>query len=1003
MSPFRFSSRARAGGLAALALAGWCGLAAVTRLAAAPAREAVCAWTETPPRLDGKGDESAWKAAPPVELVVPGTLAKPETATRARLLWDRENLYFLADMEDRDLTAEVAEHDGRLWERDVFELFFKPSDEHPGYFEFEVNPREAVLDMFLPRRGDGGYDRYRAEGDFHVEVKAALKGTLNRPEDRDRGWTVEGRIPWSDFLRAGGRPEIGESWKMALCRNDYSQGKPALSSSAPLTRPSFHQYEDYGTLRFAGPDARAGRPFGIERRVPLTTSRVAGSPDPPDPYRSRRLYPKLKLTYPVTVVRQPNSDRMLAIVQQWPGGPSSLVRFRDDPDVDSFETLLKVDRCAYDLTFHPDFARNGYLYLGSKGPLSAAMPERQAGVIRYTLARDGSLDPASAKTIIEWPSDGHDGSALVFGKDGMLWVTSGDGTSDSDTHIVGQDLGRLTAKLLRIDVDHPDPGLAYGIPKDNPFLRQPGVRPETWAYGFRNPWRIALDRETGGIWVGMNGQDLWESAYLVKKGANYGWSVFEGSHPFYPDRKLGPTPVSKPTVEHHHSEARSLTGGQVYYGKRYPELRGAYIYGDYSTGKIWGVKMDPSDPAGEKILWHRELADTTLQITGFGTDGDGELLIADNRGNGEGGFYTLDPTPKDLPPSTFPRRLSESGLFKSVKGHVTEAALIPYSVNAPLWSDGAYKERYIALPGADSQIDVTPTRGWNFPDGTVLVKSFALGPKRRWIETRFLTKQEGEWVGYSYVWNKEQTDAVLVDAKGEDREYDLGGGRTQKWHYPSRAECMSCHTRAANFVLGPTTLQMNREHTYGRVRDNQLRVLEHLGVLRVDYAGEAREQLRRQARARGLDEGQVEAYVAKQSDGSGQRPPRVSSLMAVNLPDAPRMPDPADRRADLGLRARAYLQGNCAHCHVEAGGGNAQMELEFTTPLDRARIRDVKPLHDVFGVQDARLVAPGDPDRSTLLRRISNRDRGHMPPLATSVVDEEAVALLREWIRSMPR
>src|SRR5262249_31058497 len=151
-------------------------------------------------------------------------------------------------------------------------------------------------------------------------------------------------------------------------------------------------------------------------------------------------------------------------------------------------------------------------------------------------------------------------------------------------------------------------------------------------------------------------------------------------------------------------------------------------------------------------------------------------------------------------------------------------ALIPYSVNAPLWSDGAYKERWLALPGADSKIDYTRNRGWNFPDQTVLVKSFALEMEegnpasRKWIETRFLTRQNGEWFGYSYAWNAEQTDATLVNAKGLDAMVAVKTGdafRSRNWRFPSRAECMVCHSRAANWVLGLTTLQMNKEHDYG--------------------------------------------------------------------------------------------------------------------------------------------------------------------------------------------
>src|SRR5207248_7884053 len=133
---------------------------------------------------------------------------------------------------------------------------------------------------------------------------------------------------------------------------------------------------------------------------------------------------------------------------------------------------------------------------------------RKTIITRYTMDREPpyALDPKSAVTIIDWLSDGHNGGALAFGLDGMLYITSGDGTSDSDTNIVGQDLTKLTAKVLRIDVDHPSAGKAYSVPKDNPFLNRQGVRPETWAYGLRNPWRITTDRQTGQIWLGENGQ-----------------------------------------------------------------------------------------------------------------------------------------------------------------------------------------------------------------------------------------------------------------------------------------------------------------------------------------------------------------------------------------------------------------------------------------------------------------------------------------------------------------
>jgi len=222
-----------------------------------------CRWADTPITIDGKADEDAWKHAQVIDNFYLPWLGKnaraAKTATKARLLWDREYIYFFAEMEDTDLYADVTEHDGQLWDNDVFELFFKPAEDKPGYYEFQVNAAGAVLDMFLPRRGAGGYRRFKSDGDFHVEAKVKLDGTLNHWQDKDKGWSVEGRIPWKDFLRTGGRPEPGEAWKFALCRYDYSvdfEG-PELSTCAPLKSqtPDFHHHEEYATLRFVGPTA----------------------------------------------------------------------------------------------------------------------------------------------------------------------------------------------------------------------------------------------------------------------------------------------------------------------------------------------------------------------------------------------------------------------------------------------------------------------------------------------------------------------------------------------------------------------------------------------------------------------------------------------------------------------------------------------------------------------------------------------------------------------------
>ena len=715
----------------------------------------------------------------------------------------------------------------------------------------------------------------------------------------------------------------------------------------------------------------------------FTTSRVVGSPEPPLPYSSQRKFSNLKLNFPVAIAHQPGSDKLWTITVDGPKGTTNIRRFVDSADVSETEMVLPADdRVATDILFHPNFQQNGFVFVGHNRPISPG-GEKYSRISRFKVNPQPpyEFDPKSETTIIDWPSDGHNGVAMAFGLDGMFYFTSGDGTSDSDTNLRGQEMSHLTAKVLRIDLDHLTSEKAYSVPADNPFIGKAGIAPETWAFGLRNPWRMTTDRKTGHLWVGNNGQDLWEQVYFVRKGDNYGWSVYEGSHPFYLNRELGPAAYVKPTLEHHHSEARSLTGGIVLYGNNLPDLRGAYIYGDHSTGKIWGARHD-----GTNVTWHRELADTPFHISGFGTDSHGELLIADYVGNEEGAFYTLSPAPPKTETRPFPRKLSETGLFQSVKGHVVEPALIPYDVNAPLWSDGAGKVRYLGVPFDSPKIEITNNRGWSFPNETVIVKSFSLemnegdAASKRWIETRLMTKQQNEWIGYSYRWNDEQTDATLVEKEGIDVDFAIRtteGTRQQSWHYPSRAECMVCHSRAAGFVLGLSTGQMNRpsvdvpttkiavvgpskepptaSQDNGTTNENQLTMLKRLGLLKLDKTPDQFE----------------------------------------------RLSNPYDDQAKLEARAKSYLHANCAICHIDAGGGNSQMQLEFATVLDKMKLIDVVPVHDKFGITDARLIAPGHPERSVLLNRMAKRGRGQMPQLATALVDEPAVKMITEWIEKL--
>lgn len=991
-----------------------------------------CRWTDDLIKIDGKADEAAWANAQLINKfrrAWEGTDERaPKTWTKCKLLWDREYLYFFAEMQDSDLFANVTEHDGMVWTNDAFEMFFKPAADKPGYYEFNFNPANASMDVFFPRRNTGGYNRFAKDGDFNIESAVALQGTLNNPSDQDTGWQIEGRIPWKSFLRTGGRPNPGEQWTVAPCRVDISvdfEGEE-LSSAAVLKSKKvadFHAHEDYAPLKFVGPEDASAKPqaaYGIEKPTPLTTSKVVGSPDPPHPYRVVNAYPGLKVQFPTVIAHEPGSNRMWTATQPFPWGPCQVLRFVDDPNVDHCETLMQFNGIVYSITFHPQFEKNGYVYLGRNGPWGDAGHKSQ--IARYTVDRKApyAIDPRSETVIIEWESAGHDGVAMAFAADGTLFLTSGDGSADSDKLLTGQDPSRLQAKVLHIDVDHPEAGRPYSIPKDNPFIGRADFRPETWAYGMRNPWRMSIDPKNGKIWIGQNGQDQWEAVYLIERGANYGWSIVEGSHPFYARRKRGPDPISKPIAEHPHSQARSLTGGIVYYGKGLPQLDGAYLYGDYSTGKIWAMRVDDK----RNVTFHQEIADTTAQPTCFALDSRGELIISDSGGHR---FVRLEPIPAASPQPDFPKTLSASGLFRDVKKHQMAQGVIPYSVIAELWSDGAYKERFIAIPhkeGQDNRIGITPARGWEFPNETVIVKSFALEREagnpasRRWIETRFFTRQENEWAGYSYVWNDQGTDATLVADGGLDREYEIsdakapGGVRKMKWHYPSRTECMICHSRAANYVLGLQTLQMNRSHDYSSIGgkvDNQLRNFEHLGMLRVSFPADAMAALQSDAEKKCPENPTaVAAYVQQQGPQREQRQiPQASPLLSTAPQAQGKLVNPDDTSADLDLRARSYLHANCSYCHVEAGGGNALMEMEFTRPQGEMNLIDATPMHDNFDIKDARLVAPGDPGRSILMHRMAKRlidgQTGQMPPVATNVRDEKAMLLLKQWIEQLPK
>jgi glucose/arabinose dehydrogenase len=939
-----------------------------------------CRWAHQPPTIDGALDDPAWKNAVAITAFrshwLEGDRKQPPTKTTARLLWDRDNLYFSAEMEDTDVFANVTEQDSTIWLNDVFEIFLKPAPDKPGYYEFEVNAANGKLDMFLPSRGAGGYPRFAKDQPFHIKSVTKVHGTLNDWSDSDNGWTVEGSIPWRDFLPTGGRPRPGETWLHALCRYDFSTGfaSPALSSTAPLERPDFHNHEKYLPLTFVGP-----APSAEARQKRWTPGTLQGSPEPPPQFHTTKSFPNLETKYPIALIPEPHRNSHL-LLENDGYGPTRESRIARIPSADTkeAETLLTLKESVFDLCFHPNFSSNGFIFVGANGRFGEGKMDFNDRLLRFRMdAATGKIDESSRTLILEWQSHGHNGLALGFGKDRMLYVTSGDGTSDCDEWDTGQDLTRLNAKLLRIDVDHPADGRPYSIPADNPFLNIPGARPETWAYGFRNPWRMHIDPVTNDIWVGENGQDLWEYARVVRKGANYGWPLVEGNHDLQPLRKKGPHPISKAMIEHSHKDFRSLTGGIVYRGKKFPELHGHYLYGDYSTGQIRAATWKDDTVTSDRLI-----ARTRLGIAHFSESREGDLQIVDYSGNA---IHRLErtPPPKTLP-APFPAKLSETGLFANTAQHTPSEGVLPYLINAPSWHDNANSQYLLALPESTG-IEFTPNGPWKLPDGTALAQTLTRDNKR--LETRILLKQNNEWAGYSYQWNTDQSDAELLPSQGTN---------TADWIFPSRQECSVCHSRQAGFTLTMNSMQLDRKDRNGQP---QLEKWESDGRFRFDHSLADIATWKAELTKGNPNENELKRRLAQVAPSALQRPAPVNGVMLSKAPAAAkRLVDPSDTAASLDDRARSYLHVNCSHCHVRSGGGNAQVQFGFGLPEKDAALESV-PLHSTFGIANPRILAPGNPAASVLLLRTASRGQGQMPPIGSLRADPAGTALLVEWIK----
>jgi glucose/arabinose dehydrogenase len=369
-------------------------------------------------------------------------------------------------------------------------------------------------------------------------------------------------------------------------------------------------------------------------------------------------WPNLKFNRPVTMIEAPDGTHREFLVEQdgrvWilpadhNGTEAKLFLDISDrhPHRDNEEGLLS-------LAFHPQFKTNGkfYIYYTQQGPRRNILSEFQV-----SKSDPDKADVASERQLFhilkEWSN--HNGATVLFGPDGYLYCSVGDGGAGYDPRDHGQDLNVVYGKILRIDVNSKTGSLPYGIPQDNPFLPkdktaldklvpfddkgQTGQRPEIWAYGVRNPWRVSFDRETGELWAGDVGQDRFEEVDVIKKGGNYGWSAREGFHELNrtPHQVQGSAPID-PIIEYAHNDflakdskfpnhgiGISITGGYVYRGKKIPALRGVYIYGDYQMGTIWGLRYE-NGKLGANGELVKGIASRT--IPSFAEDEDGEVYV----------------------------------------------------------------------------------------------------------------------------------------------------------------------------------------------------------------------------------------------------------------------------------------------------------------------------------------------------------------------------------------
>lgn len=448
------------------------------------------------------------------------------------------------------------------------------------------------------------------------------------------------------------RDDFGRLWV-----SDVGGGKvyaiPRPGEAPVLLQSGFESANDIGLAPsrkdLMVPDMKGGKVYSIAAVVPGTEV-----DESPLPLKPEVAFPNLKWTgwssendsgeivplRPIVLTHAGDeSNRVFVATQR-----GVIHSFPNDQAATETNVYLDIqDRVVYSdkqneegflgLAFHPRYKETGefFVYYTRKQEPQTSYISR----FKVSAKDPNKADPDSEEVLmkIKQPFWNHNGGTVAFGPDGYLYIGIGDGGAANDPHGNGQNLGTLLGSMMRIDVDHKDPGLNYAIPKDNPFVGKEGARPEIWAYGFRNLWRMSFDKKTGQCWAADVGQNLWEEIDLVEKGGNYGWNIREALEPFSVNG-TGPRPeYIDPVWEYHHDIGKSITGGNVYRGTRLPELAGAYLYADYVSGKTWALRYDFDQ---KRVVANQPIADQKIPVLSFGEDEKGETYFLTYSPSGKG-------------------------------------------------------------------------------------------------------------------------------------------------------------------------------------------------------------------------------------------------------------------------------------------------------------------------------------------------------------------------------